>query len=334
MATRQIHDSAVGQDTTALIRATTIALDGAVELGVASTANTIRAVDASGANQAGADIVIQVGAGTGTGTPGLLYVRTPSIGSTGSTPHTQVDRVIVGGSSTQTTVLIGNPDTDNRVSAPINTLIAATDGNSTTAAGALELRAGNAYGDASGGDLTLRSGSTASAFGFGSRAGDVIVAVGDATDSNVTEGSFIVQTSGTERFRIDSAGAWLLASSAGSSGQFLRSNGAAAAPTWAAAGGGGGGGGLTVGTATIDFGAGDDIASVAVTGQASIVSTSTVFAKVRVEDTADHTIDEIVIDPLNVQPGPPVTGTGFTIYATGADGKTRSGQYVIDWGWQ
>lgn len=332
MATRQIHDSAVGQDTTALIRATTIALDGAVELGVASTANTIRAVDASGTNQAGADIRIQVGAGTGTGFPGVLYVRTPSIGTSGSTPHTQVDRVIIGGSSTQTTVLVGNPDVDNQVSAPINALIAATDANSSTAAGSLEIRAGNAYSDTSGGDLTLRSGSTASAFGFGSSAGDVIIAVGDAVDANVTEGSFIVQTSGTERFRIEPAGTWLLAGSAGSSGQFLRSNGAGTAPTWAAAGGGGGG--LTAGTATLDFGAGNDIASVAVTGQAGIVSTSTVFAKVRVEDTADHTIDEIVIDPLNVQPGPPVTGTGFTIYATGADGKARSGQYVIDWGWQ
>jgi hypothetical protein len=71
------------------------------------------------------------------------------------------------------------------------------------------------------------------------------------------------------------------------------------------------------GTATIDFGAapGSSDASIAVTGQASIVSGSYVEAWLRPEATADHSEDEHVFETIRVVAGNIVAGTGFTIYA-------------------
>ena len=70
------------------------------------------------------------------------------------------------------------------------------------------------------------------------------------------------------------------------------------------------------GTATIDFGAfpGASDASVAVTGQAAIVSGSLVEAWIRPEATADHTADEHMVETLKVFAADIVAGTGFTIY--------------------
>jgi hypothetical protein len=81
--------------------------------------------------------------------------------------------------------------------------------------------------------------------------------------------------------------------------------------------GGGGGGGATVGSTTIDFGVfpGKSDASVAVTGQASIVVGSTVDAWLRPDATADHTADEHLVETMRVIAGTIVAGTGFTIYA-------------------
>ena len=69
-------------------------------------------------------------------------------------------------------------------------------------------------------------------------------------------------------------------------------------------------------TATLNFGAwpGTDLASVAVTGQASIASGSLVECWVYPTATADHSIDEHIIDPPHVVAGTVVAGTGFTIY--------------------
>src|SRR5690606_32528840 len=136
---------------------------------------------ASGTDQAGTDFRASAGAGTGAGTPGLAYLSTPLALASGTTVQTIIDRFILGGSGTQSTVLLGNPDTDNQVTTPMDAQIVATDGNSTNAAGDLLVRAGNAYGNASGGNLTLQSGSTLSAFGFGSSAGDIILECGDAS---------------------------------------------------------------------------------------------------------------------------------------------------------
>ena len=72
----------------------------------------------------------------------------------------------------------------------------------------------------------------------------------------------------------------------------------------------------TTGTAELDFGAfpGSAHATVAVTGQAGIVSGSLVEAWLRPAATADHTADEHMVEPLKVFAADIVAGTGFTIH--------------------
>jgi hypothetical protein len=78
---------------------------------------------------------------------------------------------------------------------------------------------------------------------------------------------------------------------------------------------GAGGSGVS-GTAVLDFGAfpGTSDASVAVTGQAGIVSGSIVRAWIRPVATADHSADEHLLETMSVVAGNIVAGTGFTIY--------------------
>lgn len=85
----------------------------------------------------------------------------------------------------------------------------------------------------------------------------------------------------------------------------------------AISGGGGGGTGAT-GIAEVDFGAfpGVSDASVAVTGQAAIdSSTSQVQAWLMAKATTDHTADEHRVETISVTAGDITTGVGFTIYA-------------------
>lgn len=72
----------------------------------------------------------------------------------------------------------------------------------------------------------------------------------------------------------------------------------------------------TQGTATLDFGAfpGSSHATVAVTGQAGILSNSLVEAWIRPEATADHTADEHLAESLRVIAADIVAGVGFTIH--------------------
>lgn len=75
------------------------------------------------------------------------------------------------------------------------------------------------------------------------------------------------------------------------------------------------------GTATIDFGAqpGLNEATIAVTGQGSILATSSAEAYVMADDTTtDHTAnDHRWFDQfVTLTCGTPTAGTGFTIYAT------------------
>jgi hypothetical protein len=88
-------------------------------------------------------------------------------------------------------------------------------------------------------------------------------------------------------------------------------------------GGGGGGGSVNTGTAELDFGAfpGATDASLAVTGQASIVAGSAVWAVLIPVATADHTADEHLVDGPIVLAGNIIAGTGFTLY-----GKVREQQ--------
>lgn len=71
------------------------------------------------------------------------------------------------------------------------------------------------------------------------------------------------------------------------------------------------------GTATVNFGAfpGASDTSVAVTGQAAILSGSLVEAWLYPVATADHSADEHLAETITVMAGNVVAGTGFTIYA-------------------
>lgn len=91
----------------------------------------------------------------------------------------------------------------------------------------------------------------------------------------------------------------------------------------------------TSGTATIDFGAigsKGNSTSVGIIGQAGINSASQIDAWLRIEATAEHTVDELLIDPIRVTAGTIVAGTGFTIYGDMPYG-TAYGTYKIDWAW-
>jgi hypothetical protein len=90
------------------------------------------------------------------------------------------------------------------------------------------------------------------------------------------------------------------------------------------------------GTATLDFGAakGSNESSVAVAGQASILSTSSVEAYWMADDTtADHTANDHKYVPLFIELtcGTPVAATGFTIY--GRSTEYMQGTFKCRWVW-
>jgi hypothetical protein len=72
-----------------------------------------------------------------------------------------------------------------------------------------------------------------------------------------------------------------------------------------------------IGTTEIDFGAfpGKSDASLDITGETGILSTSAVEAWLIPTDTTDHTADEHLIETIKVVAGWIVEGTGFTIKA-------------------
>lgn len=91
-----------------------------------------------------------------------------------------------------------------------------------------------------------------------------------------------------------------------------------------------------IGTAVLDFGAypGAAQASVAVAGQAAILTTNAAEAWIRPQDaTADHTVDEHVVEQLKITAGNIVAATGFTIYGECKSGHFLFGTYVTNWVW-
>ena len=94
------------------------------------------------------------------------------------------------------------------------------------------------------------------------------------------------------------------------------------------------------GTTTVDFGAfpGGPSASRAVTGQTAIQASSLVEAWIYPVATADHSVDEHIVDPPRVVAATIVAGTGFTIYgyATAPGGSTYPttyGLWNVAWAW-
>lgn len=90
----------------------------------------------------------------------------------------------------------------------------------------------------------------------------------------------------------------------------------------------------TQGSTTIDFGAhpGNTNVSLAITGQTDIESGAEVDAWLTATATADHSIDEHVVDGPTVLAGNVQAGVGFTIYASAKDGNAY-GLWSVSWVW-
>lgn len=97
---------------------------------------------------------------------------------------------------------------------------------------------------------------------------------------------------------------------------------------------------MATGTTILDFGGfpGKSDASVDVTGQTGIVAGSLVEAWIRPVATADHTVDEHILETLKILAGNIVAGTGFTIYGVSSrqgpgDGHRIYGNWTVAWAW-
>jgi hypothetical protein len=89
---------------------------------------------------------------------------------------------------------------------------------------------------------------------------------------------------------------------------------------------------MAKGEAKVDFGLGASEASVAVTGQTSILATSYVEAFIMEASTTDHSADEHNSEEFIITCGSLVETTGFTIYVRCRQG-TAHGQFKIKWVW-
>lgn len=90
------------------------------------------------------------------------------------------------------------------------------------------------------------------------------------------------------------------------------------------------------GTATIDFGAfpGSNEASIAVTGQGTILATSKVEAYIMADDTSGtHTASDhrYLAALIGLSCGTPTLATGFTIYARSTE--KLQGTFALRWVW-
>jgi hypothetical protein len=67
-----------------------------------------------------------------------------------------------------------------------------------------------------------------------------------------------------------------------------------------------------------------------VSGISSAIATSRVIATMRIEETIDHPVDDLLIDPIRLAVKDIIAGVGFTIYGT-MDNAPANGTYKIDW---
>jgi hypothetical protein len=86
----------------------------------------------------------------------------------------------------------------------------------------------------------------------------------------------------------------------------------------------------TSGIATLDFGTGAMLASVTVIGIGTTTASTVVSAQMRIEATADHTVDDLLIDPIRVESHSIVAGVGFTIVGHALN-SPMNGTYNIGW---
>ena len=86
------------------------------------------------------------------------------------------------------------------------------------------------------------------------------------------------------------------------------------------------------GTAIVDFSTGMTEASVSVSGLAAILATSQAGCALRSEATALNSVDDIYIDPIDVEVINLIAGVGFFILARARNGL-NFGTYKVDWAW-
>lgn len=101
---------------------------------------------------------------------------------------------------------------------------------------------------------------------------------------------------------------------------------------------------LHIGTANLDFGAfpGSSMASVDITGQTDILTTSFIRISLRPEATDDHSADEHLVETISVNAGNIIAGTGFTIYGVNTSQKNTPdnvgtliyGVWKVNWEWR
>jgi hypothetical protein len=89
---------------------------------------------------------------------------------------------------------------------------------------------------------------------------------------------------------------------------------------------------MTTGTATLNFGTGSYDATVVVTGQAGILTTSMLDAWLMAKATSNNGVDEHWVEDLEIVAGNISAGTGFTIYGKCRTGKAF-GNYNAQWAW-
>lgn len=84
------------------------------------------------------------------------------------------------------------------------------------------------------------------------------------------------------------------------------------------------------GTAILNFGSGSSTAQISVTGVATITANSFVQCAVRVQATDQHSVDDLLYDPIQVSVSQLSTGSGFTIHGYMSNAQAN-GTYIVNW---
>jgi hypothetical protein len=84
------------------------------------------------------------------------------------------------------------------------------------------------------------------------------------------------------------------------------------------------------GIATLDFGAGSVSTETVITGYPQIASDTVIMVSMRIAETSEHTVDDLLTDPIRVAVKDLVVGVGFTIDGR-MDNAEANGTYQINW---
>jgi len=88
--------------------------------------------------------------------------------------------------------------------------------------------------------------------------------------------------------------------------------------------------GSVMDVATLNFYEGNQIAELVVTGIPSVTAASVVSPAIRLEATATHSIDDMIVDPIRVMVRDLIAGVGFTLVGV-MDNARANGTYKVNW---